>query len=99
MEKETGNCLLQISIILKIKPKHMNSNQDQNNKETIDLENINSEEIKIDKKSTDIKDDYKFGWSGYSEITNGRFAMLGFLAIILIELLSQKSFLNWAGIF
>ena len=49
--------------------------------------------------SEEIQDKYQFGWSGYSEITNGRFAMLGFLAIILIELLSQKPFLNWAGIF
>ena len=47
----------------------------------------------------EIENGYKFGWSNYSEITNGRFAMLGFLAIILIELISQKSFLNWAGIF
>ena len=62
-------------------------------------EERNTEEIKIDEQSTEIEDRYKFGWSYYSEITNGRFAMLGFLAIILIELLSQKSFLNWAGIF
>jgi len=41
---------------------------------------------------------YKFGWSSYSEITNGRFAMIGFLAIILIELFSQQPFLKWAGI-
>ena len=53
---------------------------------------------KLDAKSTDTEDGYKFGWSSYSEITNGRFAMIGFLAIILIELLSQQSFLNWAGI-
>ena len=76
----------------------MNLNQDQNNEETIDVEKINSEENKIDKESIEIEDKYKFGWSGYSEITNGRFAMLGFLAIILIELFSQKSFLSWAGI-
>ena len=49
--------------------------------------------------SEEIEDVYKFGWSNYSEITNGRFAMLGFLAIILIELISHKPFLNWAGIF
>ena len=65
----------------------------------MDLEKTNSEEIKIDDQSVEIEDIYKFGWSNYSEITNGRFAMLGFLAIILIELISQKSFLNWAGIF
>ena len=55
-------------------------------------------EEKIDQvidKDTEI---YSFGWSSYSEITNGRFAMIGFLAIILIELFSQQSFLKWAGI-
>ena len=77
----------------------MNSNQDQNNEENIEIKNINSEELKDEDQSIEIEDKYKFGWSNYSEITNGRFAMLGFLAIILIELISQKSFLNWAGIF
>ena len=77
----------------------MNSNQDQNNEETNKLEKLNSEDIKSDEQSIGIDDKYKFGWSSYSEITNGRFAMIGFLAILLIELFSQKSFLNWAGIF
>ena len=77
----------------------MTSNQEQNNREAMDLEKTNSEEIKIEEQSIEIEDRYKFGWSNYSEITNGRFAMLGFLAIIVIELISQKSFLNWAGIF
>ena len=53
---------------------------------------------KDEKLSEAIEDKYKFGWSSYSEITNGRFAMIGFLAIILIELFSQQSFLQWAGI-
>ena len=60
--------------------------------------NENTGENKLDEKSKDIEGQYKFGWSSYSEITNGRFAMIGFLAIILIELLSQQSFLKWAGI-
>ena len=77
----------------------MNSNQEQNNEDTMDVDKTNSEEIKIDEQTIEIEDRYKFGWSNYSEITNGRFAMLGFLAIILIELISHKSFLNWAGIF
>ena len=76
----------------------MNSNQEPNNEESMDVEKIISEEMKINDQSIKIKDKYKFGWSNYSEITNGRFAMIGFLAIILIELISQKSFLNWAGI-
>ena len=77
----------------------MTSNQEKNNQEAMDLEKTNSEEIKIEEQSIEIEDRYKFGWSNYSEITNGRFAMIGFVAIILIELISQKSFLNWAGIF
>ena len=76
----------------------MNSDKDQNNEKNIDIEKINPEEVKMNEQSIEIEEKYKFGWSSYSEITNGRFAMLGFLAILLIELFSQKSFLNWAGI-
>ena len=90
----------------------MNSKEEQTNSEVTNLENesfteqqkdtnyINEQngDNKLDKKLIDIKDEYKFGWSSYSEITNGRFAMIGFLAIILIEVLSQQSFLKWAGI-
>ena len=74
-------------------------NEGKFNEENIHEENMNSEEIKINEQLIEIEDRYTFGWSKYSEITNGRFAMIGFLAIILIELISQKSFLNWAGIF
>jgi len=90
----------------------MNSKEEQTNSEVTNLENESSIEKqkdsnyingqtgdnKLDEKSIDIEDEYKFGWSNYSEITNGRFAMIGFLAIILIELFSQQSFLKWAGI-
>ena len=90
----------------------MNSKEEQTNSEITNLENeslieqqkdpnyINEQigDNKLDKKSLEIKDEYKFGWSSYSEITNGRFAMIGFLAIILIELFSKLSFLKWAGI-
>ena len=90
----------------------MNSKEEQTNSEVNNLENeslieqqknpnyINEQigDNKLDEKSTEIKDEYKFGWSSYSEITNGRFAMIGFLAIVLIELFSKQSFLKWAGI-
>ena len=90
----------------------MNSKEEQTNSEATNLENesfikqqkdpnyINEQigENKLDEKSIEIKDEYKFGWSNYSEMTNGRFAMIGFLAIILIELFSKQSFLKWAGI-
>ena len=90
----------------------MNSKEEQTNSEATNLDNeslieqqndpdnINEQigDNKLDEKSIEIKDEYKFGWSNYSEITNGRFAMIGFLAIILIELFSKQSFLKWAGI-
>ena len=53
---------------------------------------------KIDQVIDEDTNLYNFGWSSYSEITNGRFAMIGFLAIVLIELFSKQSFLKWAGI-
>ena len=90
----------------------MNPKEEQINSEVTNLENesyieqqkdpnyINEqiEDNQLDEKSIEIKDEYKFGWSSYSEITNGRFAMIGFLAIILIELFCKQSFLKWAGI-
>ncbi len=39
-----------------------------------------------------------FGWSGYAERVNGRFAMLGFVVVLLIEALSRDTFLHWAGL-
>jgi len=90
----------------------MNSKKEQTNSEVTNLETDSSTEEqknenyineltgdnKLDEKSILVEDEYKFGWSSYSEITNGRFAMIGFLAIILIELFSQQPFLQWAGI-
>ena len=52
----------------------------------------------VDNQTSLENDRYVFGWGQYSEITNGRFAMIGFAAIILIEIISKKSFLDWAGI-
>ncbi len=40
----------------------------------------------------------EFGWSAYAERVNGRFAMLGFTAVLLIETLSRDTFLHWAGL-
>ena len=90
----------------------MDPKEEQTNSEAANLENESSKEKQkdtnninqnngdnqLDEKLKVIEEEYKFGWSSYSEITNGRFAMIGFLAIILIELFSQQSFLKWAGI-
>jgi len=38
-----------------------------------------------------------FGWSGYAERVNGRFAMVGFVAVLVVEAISGDTFLRWAG--
>ena len=48
--------------------------------------------------SATTNDSPAFGWSAYAERINGRFAMLGFVAVLLIEVLSGDNFLHWAGL-
>ena len=71
------------------------------------LENQSIEEEKTDSKkefvnsnssSATSNDIPEFGWSSYAERINGRFAMIGFTSILLIEAISKTSFLDWAGI-
>ena len=44
------------------------------------------------KPSATTSDIPSFGWSGYAERINGRFAMLGFVAILLIEAFTAPPF-------
>jgi len=39
-----------------------------------------------------------FGFNGYAERINGRFAMIGFVAVLLVELFSGRGFLHWMGV-
>ena len=82
----------------------MKTGEDRDELKNISVDNelqedsdLTSEE-KIDEVIEEDTEMYNFGWNSYSEKTNGRFAMIGFLSIILIELLSNQSFLKWAGI-
>ena len=81
----------------------MNPNEKNNSNKTEngnDINQIKDDNLNLSNKDnqTSLEDDkYIFGWGQYSEITNGRFAMIGFAAIILIEIISKTSFLDWAG--
>ena len=76
----------------------MNSNTDKNlDSQSIAQEKIDSE-IKNLTPSATTTDIPEFGWSGYAERINGRFAMIGLIAVLLIEAISKISFLEWAGI-
>ncbi len=76
----------------------MNSNTEKN------LDDQSIEQDKTDSEITNLipsattNDIPEFGWSGYAERINGRFAMVGLIAVLLIEAISKISFLEWAGI-
>ena len=76
----------------------MNSNTETNqDNKAKELENTDSE-IKNLSPSATTNDIPEFGWSGYAERINGRFAMIGLIAVLLVEAISKISFLEWAGI-
>ena len=76
----------------------MNSNSETNqNYQSIEQEKTDSE-IKNLSHSATTTDIPEFGWSSYAERINGRFAMIGLMAVLLIEAISKISFLEWAGI-
>ena len=39
-----------------------------------------------------------FGWTAYAERINSRFAMVGFLALLLLELFTRQDFFTWLGL-
>ena len=76
----------------------MNSNTEKNlDDQSIEQENTDSEIENLSPSAT-TNDVPEFGWSGYAERINGRFAMIGLMAVLLIEALNKISFLEWAGI-
>ena len=76
----------------------MNSNTEKNqDNQSIEQEQTDSE-IKNLSPSATTNDIPEFGWSGYAERINGRFAMIGLMAVLLVEAISKISFLEWAGI-
>ncbi len=76
----------------------MNSNTETNqDNQSAEKENTDSEIQNLSPSAT-TNDIPEFGWSGYAERINGRFAMIGLMAVLLVEALSRISFLEWAGI-
>lgn len=39
-----------------------------------------------------------FGWTAYAEQINGRFAMIGFVGLLLLELITKQGLLSWLGL-
>ena len=76
----------------------MNSNTEKiQNIQSTEPEQTDSETKDLSTSAT-TKDIPEFGWSGYAERINGRFAMIGLMAVLIVEAISKISFLEWAGI-
>jgi hypothetical protein len=48
--------------------------------------------------STQPTQEPSFGWNTYAERLNGRFAMAGFIGLLLLELITQQDFWTWIGL-
>lgn len=42
--------------------------------------------------------DPAFGWNLYAERINGRFAMIGFVALLVLEFFTHQDFFTWVGL-
>ena len=65
---------------------------------SLDLIMAKSEPVKPDASpSADQIDVPGFGWTPYAERLNGRFAMVGVLALLLLEFFTRQDFFTWLG--
>lgn len=48
--------------------------------------------------SSDNQPEPAFGWTPYAEQINGRFAMIGFVGLLVLELLTGQGLLTWLGL-
>ncbi len=79
----------------------MTSSPESTNSNEIDIKASSNEEANqtdLNSTSATTTDIPSFGWSEYAERVNGRFAMIGFSAILIIEIFSNSGFLHWAGL-
>jgi Chlorophyll A-B binding protein len=54
---------------------------------------------KVDAKPAETNPDAPgFGWSRYAEQINGRFAMIGFISLLLLEVFTQQDIFTWLGL-
>ncbi len=77
-----------------------NTSDPQLDKELGEASNDKTEDVQDLKKETSATTGEvpEFGWSRYAERVNGRFAMLGFIAVLVIETISHSGFFQWAGL-
>ncbi|WP_373541633.1 chlorophyll a/b-binding protein [Chamaesiphon sp.] len=51
-----------------------------------------------DSQRSDSPVEPSFGWNAYAERVNGRFAMMGFVILLGLELVSGQDLFTWLGL-
>lgn len=47
---------------------------------------------------TPLEPEPSMGWNRYAEKINGRFAMVGFVILLLVEFLTHQDLFTWLGL-
>ncbi|MCG9893066.1 MAG: chlorophyll a/b-binding protein [Thermosynechococcaceae cyanobacterium MS004] len=58
----------------------------------------NQPELEASAAENSVKSQPAFGWTAYAEQINGRFAMIGLVSLLVLEVLTHKDFLTWLGL-
>ena len=48
--------------------------------------------------SPSVNPEPAFGWTPYAEQINGRFAMIGFAALVILEFFTKQDLFTWLGL-
>jgi succinate dehydrogenase / fumarate reductase iron-sulfur subunit len=56
------------------------------------------ENVKSEPEQSDNQLEPRFGWTLYAEQINGRFAMIGFVLLLLIEIITHQDLFTWLGL-
>jgi hypothetical protein len=57
-----------------------------------------TEKTQTDPKSVTSPVEPSLGWNLYAEQINGRFAMVGFVLLLLLEVVTGQDLLTWLGL-
>ncbi|MGB3401093.1 MAG: chlorophyll a/b-binding protein [Microcoleaceae cyanobacterium] len=52
----------------------------------------------VETPETPLEPEPSFGWNRYAEKINGRFAMVGFVILLLVEFLTHQDLFTWLGL-
>lgn len=61
-------------------------------------ETESSQENTVGQLTTPPDETPSFGWNAYAERINGRFAMIGFVSLLILEFFTRQDFFTWLGL-